>query len=261
MHSVVWGWQIAVYLFLGGLAAGLMIVSALAKPESRAMRLLPFAAPAALSAGMFALFLDLDYKLHVVRFYTAFRVTSPMSWGAWILLLIYPATILYALRPSDALRRANLILGAALGAYTGVLLATLTARAAWGSLFLAPLFLVSGVSAGAALTMFLPLTEAERRSVRRWDLAAMSAEVVVLFFFFLDLAAAGGARGRAAASLFFGGPYTAVFWSVVVVAGLALPAALEVIECRRRTHIVIAPALVLLGGFALRWIFVAAGQL
>jgi protein NrfD len=260
MHETVWGWQIAVYLFLGGLAAGLMILSAIARRESFAMRLLPFAAPLALSAGMFALFLDLDSKLHVFRFYTAFRVTSPMSWGAWILLLIYPATILYGLRGTETLRRINLALGIALGAYTGILLATLTARAAWGSLFLAPLFLVSGVSAGAALTMFLPLTEAERRSVRRWDLAAIGAEGMVLFFFFLDLIAAGGARGRAAASLFFGGPFTAVFWSLVVIAGLALPAALEAVECRRRVHIAIAPALVLLGGLALRWIFVAAGQ-
>src|SRR5207244_6929242 len=93
-----WGWQIAVYLFLGGLAAGLMILSAIAKRESFAMRLLPFGAPLALSVGMGALFLDLDYKLHMFRFYTAFRITSPMSWGAWILLLIYPATVLYGLR-------------------------------------------------------------------------------------------------------------------------------------------------------------------
>lgn len=262
MHNetVVWGWQIAVYLFLGGLAAGLMVISSIAKRKSRTMRWLPLLAPAALSLGMLALFFDLENKLHVFRFYTAFRVTSPMSWGAWILLAIYPATIAYAWRPTETLRRTNLALGIALGAYTGVLLATLTARAAWGSLFLAPLFLVSGVSAGAALTMFLPLTESERRAVRRWDLAAIGAEIVVLSFFFLDLIAAGGARGRAAASLFFGGPYTAVFWSIVVIAGLALPAALEVVECRRRVHIAIAPALVLLGGFALRWIFVAAGQ-
>jgi protein NrfD len=259
VHNV-WGWEIAVYLFLGGLAAGVMVLSALVERESRAMRLLPFAAPLALSAGMGALFLDLDFKRHVFRFYTAFRATSPMSWGAWILLLIYPATILYGLRGTETLRRINLALGAALGAYTGILLATLTARAAWGSLFLAPLFLVSGVSAGAALTMLLPLTENERRSMRRWDLGAIAAECVVLFFFFLDLAAAGGARGRAAASLFFGGPYTAAFWSLVVIAGLALPAALEAVEIRRRIHVVIAPALVLLGGFALRWIFVAAGQ-
>jgi formate-dependent nitrite reductase membrane component NrfD len=256
----VWGWQIAVYLFLGGLAAGVMILAGILRGQSRAARWLIFVAPLALSAGMLALFIDLEHKLHVFRFYTAFRVTSPMSWGSWILLLIYPATILYGFRPTERLRRINIGLGVALGAYTGVLLGTLSARAAWSSLFLAPLFLVSGVSAGAAIAMLLPLTEEERESIRRWDLIAIAAEAVVLGFFFVDLIAAGGARGHAAASLFFGGPYTAIFWSLVVIAGLALPAALEIVEARRRIHIAIAPALILLGGLALRWIFVLAGQ-
>ena len=274
----VWGWEIALYLFLGGIAAGVMILSGAATSrQSRAARLLIFAAPLALSLGMLALFIDLANPLHVFRFYTAFRITSPMSWGAWILLLIYPATILhgmaqfelrgrlaeiaaFARRHELILRRLNVTLGIALGAYTGILLGTLTARAAWSSLFLAPLFLASGVSAGAAIAMLLPISEADRDSFRRWDLIAMAAEVVVLAFFFLDLISAGGARGRAAASLFLGGPYTAVFWSLVVIAGLALPGVLEVFEARRRIHVVLAPALVLIGGLSLRWIFVLAGQ-
>jgi protein NrfD len=274
----IWGWQIAVYLFLGGLAAGVMVLAGVANArQSRAARLLIFIAPIALSLGMLALFLDLENKLHVLRFYTAFRVTSPMSWGSWILLLIYPATILYGIaqleiggRFADAiafarrheplLRRANLALGVALGAYTGILLGTLTARAAWSSLFLAPLFLASGISGGAALAMLLPVTEPDRDSFRRWDLVAIAAELAVLGFFFLDLVSAGGARGRAAATLFFGGPYTAVFWSLVVIAGLAVPVIVELFETRRRIHVAIAPALVLAGGLALRWIFVLAGQ-
>ena len=271
----IWGWEIALYLFLGGLAAGVMILAgAVTNRESRAARLLIFIAPIALSLGMLALFLDLEHKLHVFRFYTAFRVTSPMSWGAWILLLIYPATILLGLAQFDvrwriaafareheeALRRLNVVLGIALGAYTGVLLATLTARAAWSSLFLAPLFLASGISAGAAMAMLLPVSTSDRDSFRRWDLIAIAAEVVLLAFFFLDLIAAGGARGRAAASLFFGGPYTSVFWSLVVIAGLAVPLFIEFFEARRRIHVALAPVLVLIGGLSLRWIFVLAGQ-
>ena len=274
----IWGWQIAVYLFLGGLAAGVMVLAGVANArQSRAARLLIFIAPIALSLGMLALFLDLENKFHVFRFYTAFRITSPMSWGSWILLLIYPTTILYGIAQFDRsgqlgdvaafarkheliLRRLNVALGIALGAYTGILLGTLTARAAWSSLFLAPLFLASGISAGAAMAMLLPVSETDRNSFRRWDLIAIAAEVVVLGFFFLDLISAGGARGRAGASLFLGGPYTAVFWSLVVIAGLALPMFLEAFEARRRIHVVLAPALVLIGGLSLRWILVLAGQ-
>ena len=264
MTEHVWGWEIAVYLFLGGLAAGVMILAGAAKArESRAARLLVFVAPVALSIGMLALFLDLESKLHVFRFYTAFRVTSPMSWGAWILVAIYPVTILYGLaqlgyeraqKHEEWLRRANLVLGVALGAYTGILLGTLSARAAWSSLFLAPLFLASGLSAAAALAMLLPVSDADREVMRRWDIAAIAMEILALAFYLLDL------RGSDAAALFFGGAYTAVFWSLVVIAGLAVPLFLEVFEGRRRTHAAVAPALVLLGGFSLRWIFVLAGQ-
>ena len=256
----VWGWEIPVYLFLGGLAAGLMIISAIApRRESWAMRLLPFAAPLVLSIGMLALFIDLDSKLHVWRFYTAFRITSPMSWGAWILIAIYPAAALYGLKPTRFLQRANLVLGIALGAYTGVLLATLSARALWGSLFLAPLFLVSGFSTAAALTMLLPVERDERETLRRWDLYAIVAEVIVLAFYFIDVAS--DERGRAAVAQFFGGPYTAPFFAFVVVIGLAAPFLIEIAESRRHLRAAaLAPAFLLIGGFALRWIFVAAGQ-
>src|SRR5512139_3347068 len=100
----VWGWEIPVYLFLGGMAAGAMILTALmsARPQrSRVARWLPFLAPALVSVGMGALFLDLANKAHVWRFYLAFRWTSPMSWGAWILLVVYPVTILQGLAAID----------------------------------------------------------------------------------------------------------------------------------------------------------------
>ncbi len=97
-HLHIWGWQITVYLFLGDLVAGLMVLAVLqtlqwrAEGRSRWSRWTAFVAPALLSAGMLALLLDLKYKTHLWRFYTAFHPASPMSSGSWILLLIYPAT-------------------------------------------------------------------------------------------------------------------------------------------------------------------------
>ena len=44
----------------------------------------------AISLGMLALFLDLEHKLYVWRLYLTFKPLSPMSWGAWILMLVYP---------------------------------------------------------------------------------------------------------------------------------------------------------------------------
>src|SRR5512144_2764711 len=212
----IWGWEIPVYLFLGGMAAGAMILSALLMmrkgERSAAARWLAFAAPAFVSVGMLALFLDLSFKLHVWRFYLAFRWTSPMSWGAWILLLVYPASLglalaglseaeaqaavgfagrfglagparalrALALRWLPGLRWANLGLGAALGIYTGILLSTLGARALWSSGLLGPLFLASGVSAGAAFLLLFRLSEEERHFVARWDKLAIGLEAAVL---------------------------------------------------------------------------------
>src|SRR5512143_111540 len=108
----VWGWEIPVYLFLGGMAAGAMILSSLLalrrEERSPAARWLALAAPALVSLGMGALLLDLAHKLHVWRFYLAFRWTSPMSWGAWILVVVYPVTLLQALASIDDAQAARI---------------------------------------------------------------------------------------------------------------------------------------------------------
>ena len=287
----IWGWEIPVYLFLGGVAAGIMVMSAILalrrgdREPSRWARLLPFATPIVLSIGMLALFLDLENKLHVLRFYAAFRVTSPMSWGAWILLFIYPVSLLLGLaglkdsemgrlpfgsvlrmirRMAQANERklqiTNIALGVGLGVYTGILLSTLGARAVWSSSLLGPLFLVSGVSTGAAFMMLFPLNHEEHESLRRFDMAAIGVEVGLILLFLLGLTKSG-LRGEQAAHLFLGGPFTATFWSLVVIAGLAVPFALEALESRRHLRpTLLAPVLLLIGGFALRWILVATGQ-
>jgi len=297
----VWGWEIPVYLFLGGMAAGTMILTALltarggrgsgrAEP-SRVARWLPFAAPILVSVGMGALFLDLAHKAYVWRFYLAFRWTSPMSWGAWILVVVYPVTLLQALAaladdqaewlaakvgplggivrkaralalPREAaLRKWAIGTGVALGVYTGILLSALGARALWGSALLGPLFLVSGVSTGAALLMLFKVTPEERHLLARWDLLAIGAEVLLLGLFLVGMVS-GDRQSIDAASLLLGGRFTAQFWALVVIAGLAVPALLELLEMKLHLRATwLAPALVLVGGLSLRWIFVAAGQL
>ena len=275
----VWGWQIPVYLFLGGMAAGVMILTSLlalrSEQRSRASRWLAFAPAVVVTLGMVALFLDIELKRHVLRFYAAFRWTSPMSWGAWILVLVYPISLLSALAAfpeipapflervrshSRGLHRANLGLGIGLGVYTGILLSTLGARALWSSALLGPLFLASGLSSGAAFLLFFGISPDERHFAARWDLVALALEAVLLFLFIVGLST-GGAAGKEAASLLTGGAYTAAFWTLVVIAGLAIPWALEWLEARMHWRATaVTPALVLIGGLSLRFILVAAGQ-
>jgi protein NrfD len=291
----VWHGEVAVYLFLGGVVAGIMVLSGmwlLRRPipeRSRALSFLPWASPALLSVGMFFLWLDLEHPWNAYRFYLAFRAGSPMSWGAWILIAIYPASVLlaWAGSPPDFRQRweqrlallppvarlgrwavqhvrqlalINVLTGAALGLYTGVLLGTMAARPLWNSAILGPLFLVSGLSTGTAFLLLYRLGDQERILLCRVDMGLIVAELCLLALWLIGLAS-GGIAARAAVSIFFGGSYTAAFWTLVVALGLVTPLIGEWIEHRNRVVPGRAIAiLVLVGGFALRWIVVFAGQ-
>jgi formate-dependent nitrite reductase membrane component NrfD len=287
----VWAWQIPLYLFLGGLVAGLMIVTGLALLRGHATRArsivhqAPWLSLALLSLGMFFLFLDLEHKAYVWRLYTTFQPGSPMSWGSWILILVYPALVAsVAVGPPDALRsllpawdRAaawlaarphavswiawiNVGLGVALGIYTGILLGSLGARPFWNSAILGPLFLLSGLSSAAAWGHMTAPDPEERRLLAWLDNHFLIAELIALTLFLLGLGS-GSAASREAAALVLGGPYTAVFWVGVVGLGLMLPLVIQSLAVTHRVaHTAVAPVLVLLGGLALRFVFVYAGQ-
>lgn len=296
----VWHGEVAAYLFLGGLVAGIMVLCGLwllAWPRairSRALGLLPWAAPILLSLGMIFLWLDLENPFNAFRFYFVLRPSSPMSWGAWILLAIYPASILLAwlmtpvavrdafvqrignrlpriatllsrlgtwtLRRMRGISIANVVLGVGLGIYTGLLLGTMAARPLWNSAILGPLFLVSGVSTGAAFMLLYRLGDDEKKFLGRVDAGLIALELGLVAIWLIGLST-GGAASRDAAALFLGGPWTAAFWTLVVTGGLVVPLAGELIEQR---HGAIpgrlTAALVLIGGFALRWLVVDAGQ-
>ncbi len=292
----IWGWQITVYLFLGGMVAGILSLSALlelrhGKPSSPIFRTAPFVALGILSLGMGALFLDLEYPFHVWRFYTRFQLASPMSWGSWILVAVYPAAFVFGLGSLDdsgrsfvrswvpknleglydrvekhAIERRREILtgvffiGLGLGVYTGLLLGTMAARLQWNSALLGPLFLVSGLSTGAAFLLLTGLHEEERKRIVRWDVNAIGTELVLILLMLIGFGY-GTESARFAASNFLGGPYTPVFWSLVVVLGLVVPLLMEAVEAKRHLPFtLVTPALVLVGGLALRAILLAAGQ-
>lgn len=166
----IWEWQIPVYLFLGGLVAGIMIIGAAQellwpkKWDRKLSVICAIAAAAALSLGMLALLLDLSHKTYVFRFYLAFKPLSPMSWGSWILIFVYPLFALWLLGSLDEkslpgivkgsrllmkLREVGLqrrrpllgslvVLGVLLGIYTGILLQALMARPLWATGLLGP---------------------------------------------------------------------------------------------------------------------------
>jgi formate-dependent nitrite reductase membrane component NrfD len=291
----IWTWEVAMYLFLGGLTAGVMVFAAymtLLKKDDEA----PFAAtklallaPIVLSLGMTTLFLDLEHKLFVFRFYTAFKVLSPMSWGAWILVVIYPVSILQILSTlrsgypqvspfadrfavgkwlldwCEAHRRhiamVAIPFGIALGIYTGILLSAFSARPFWNSGVLGPLFLVSGLSTAAALVALVARQHSEKVLFTRIDLVLIAAELALVALFIINLAS-GTEQQLVALDSIMSGPYTFVFWVLFVGVGLLVPLLLELLEIRgiARRVAIIAPVLVLLGGYVLRQVMIDIGQ-
>jgi len=290
----VWGWEVPVYLFLGGLVAGLLILNAYVVLARRKQQMpttsgiLPILCVPLLAVGLGSLFLDLEYKLHVFRFYTSFQATSPMSWGSWILLFVFatsglsglsaylrtswpfvervrslplvPALDRFASRHERSIAKLNGLLGLALGIYTGILLSNLTARPLWSSGLFGLLFPISGLSTGAALGAILARDHHEKENLIRIDVALIGAELLILGLWILSMAS-GNEASRAAAMLILGGPYTAAFWTLVVGIGLVVPFLLETLALSGRLRETpTAPVLVLVGGLSLRFILVSAGQ-
>jgi formate-dependent nitrite reductase membrane component NrfD len=295
-HLHAWGWEIPVYLFLGGWTAGILFLCGWAlwkgRRNGRPHATFSLASSglftlglAAISAGMLALFLDLSHKPYVFRLYLTLKPASPMSWGSWILLLVYPVLAagilldpprrLYRLWPGlEALstrladnRVARRVVGlvaigsgVALGIYTGILLSALGARPLWSSGVLGPLFLASGLSAAAAFAHWASPEPAEREYLARIDNQFLVTELALIGLFLLGLATSSETHARAA-SLLLGGPFTAVFWVGVVGLGIVLPLVIQSLAVNHRiAHTPIAPIMVVLGSLALRFVIVAAGQ-
>ena len=196
----IWHWPISVYLFLGGLAAGLLffagLVTVLGKDKEypAAVKFASIVSPIALTLGLLALFYDLTHKFYFWRLYTTIRIESPMSWGAWVLLIITPISFLWVISYYSELfpkwklnfkfldnlenflkkNRKNMAialipLSIILGVYTGILLSAFNARPLWNNAILGPLFLVSGLSTGAATIILLSKSKKERHLFSKID--------------------------------------------------------------------------------------------
>jgi protein NrfD len=208
-----------------------------------------------------------------------------MSWGAWTLMVVTPVSFIWcALHIKDIFPKWNwkyrwllaletffnkykkvlawvmLIYGLILGIYTGILLSAFNARPLWNTSIMGPLFLASGLSAGAAATLIMSKDNIERKQFARIDLVIIGIELFLIVHMFMGYLASTQVQVEAA-EMFLGGQYTMTFWIFVVILGLLIPALLEILELRKY-HIpaLISPLLVIFGSLMLRFIIVYAGQ-
>ncbi len=285
-HLHVFGWEIPVYLFLGGLSAGLLVISAikiLTKEDainSRSVKWASLLAPIVLSLGMVCLLLDLSHKINVWRFYMRFVPSSPMSWGSWALIIFMPFSALQAIilfkeefsklpmvpaivklseKHLKKIAVINVFMGSFIGIYTGILLSSLFARTLWASPVLGALFLLSGLSAGAALMLMMAKNE-EKHSFSKIDMFLIMAEAVAISLFIIG-SLMGTAAVRDAMLYLITGPYAIWFWGLTIFGGIIIPVVFEALEMSGKAkYTALIPMLVLVGSLSLRFIIVYAGQ-
>jgi formate-dependent nitrite reductase membrane component NrfD len=277
-----WEWYIVWYFFLGGIAGGAYALGAILRlmgdqrdaPVSRLAFLLTLPV---LAICPILLTLDLGRPLrfwHMLidsrTFGLNFKYWSPMSVGAWVLIIFSLFAFVSFLEALGSLRgsrapflsgglgRVFMIIGAFFGlflaGYTGVLL-SVSNQPVWSDTWaLGGLFLASGLSvAAAALTLVTRLgrhdASAEAK-LSRADRYFTILELVLLVVFFLSLGAVGAQ---------FLQPRWMALW-VVVLIGTLVPLALH-LSTERRMPAMLAAVLTLMGGLALRIVVVFGAQM
>jgi formate-dependent nitrite reductase membrane component NrfD len=290
-HLHIWHWQIPLYLFLGGLAAGILFFAGLftimgkEKVYETAVKKAPLIVPFILIIGLLALLADLKHKAFFWRLYTTIRLESPMSWGAWVLMIVTPLSFIWSaihlkeifpkfkwpwkflddlesffVKYKLPIAWVMMISSVILGVYTGILFSAFNARPLWNTSILGPLFLASGLSAGAAVIMLMSKNHKERTIFAKIDIGIIAVEMFLIIHMFMGFLASTQVQIDAA-GLFLGGPYTASFWIFVVILGMLLPILLEFLELRKfKIPVVIPAVLVLFGSVMLRFLIAFAGQ-
>ncbi|MCH1919570.1 cytochrome c nitrite reductase subunit NrfD [Shewanella sp. A3A] len=306
-HSeyLVWHWPIAFYLFLAGVSAGAMFFAVLLKQlcvkdaphESGFIRAACIIAPITVMAGLGILVLDLTKPLEFWKILLFYNSTSVMSVGVmvllvytvlmfmWIALVMRPyidawcETRLPWLRHITAWLQRNeptitgilLILSLSLGAYTGFLLSALPGYPMLNNPVLPILFLLSGLSSGAASSLlggvFLNGNPDGRevKFIHKIEIPLILVEIVVIFTFFMGLMLTGGQSKVAALHALGFGFWGVVFWCGILVLGLSVPLAMNLFMTatakRKWAYVAATASCSLLGVLMLRHFILYTGQM
>ena len=206
---------------------------------------------------------------------------SPMSAGAWALLGFSFFAFLAALdvfvedrggRSIANLRVAAGVIGGFFGffiaAYPGVLLGATSRPLFVNAHWLGALFLAVGASTGgAAIALILSLLGVPAREslsqLMRFTALALIIQLATLALFIVWVSSAGSVGISKALGALLSGPYGVVFWLGAVIVGLAAPLALQFGGVIRRSTpgmVALVSALVLIGGFIVKYVIIAAGQ-
>ena len=284
---------IAIYLFLAGLSAGAFSCTALSGRDAEGMgnasqHAIALLIPFMLTVGIVMLILDLGQRVSFWKLLINFRLASPMSLGAWILVFFSILSAIWAIvllperfrsllsRGPKWLSRFQKIdrkkigfggsaLAVLVAVYTGVLLSS-TAVPLWNWM-LPLLFLFSSFSSGHALDFLANLRYASRgesskaqpeksrlQPYRALLIGQLLAALAFLLLAYLT-------QSREVVLHLISGGIGVLWWVGAVGAGILFP--LIMTRYRRIPAWVIFATLLgeLAGAFIMRWSILVAGQI
>jgi Fe-S-cluster-containing dehydrogenase component/formate-dependent nitrite reductase membrane component NrfD len=270
-----WGWKVSAYLWTKSVAAGALLVAALATllggPPSGF--LLGAAAPivALLFLALTAALLVLDLK-RPDRFHYIVLKGNPRSWlvwGAWILMaygLVALVWLLGARAGADgmlyALAIPTAVLAAAAAGYSAFLFGQAEGRDFWQSPLLLPQLTVAALMAGAAALLIVGAVAGSEESALRglgWLVAVSLIGEAVLLFSELATMHANVDVSRAA-RLITRGHFSRRFWIGVIGAGIVVPIVLALFGPPGGVLSIVTGVLALAGLWIYEDVWVKAGQ-
>ncbi len=286
---MIWSWEIIIYLFLGGLGGGLFAVIAALETYGETK---PYKKTIAWGAGLSWIFiitglglliLDLGRPERGIYTIISPNLTSPMSWGVFVLLIFTISVVAYwlahtgfiikKLLPSvwrflDRFRDVLAIVGGTFGIMTGIYTGILLSYARyplWNNAMLPILFLVSALATGAALFLFLAkcTNELDHTNLGKTmppiiaALGAFELAIVIAYVQFLP-------SPVKAQLLTFGNSNGSLFLLVFLIGGVLIGEIGLSLAKMKKPHdamIYLAGLLTIVGGFTLRYVVVILGPM
>ncbi len=281
----IWGVPIALYLFLAGLGGGAFATSAFLAwrhPEAVNMRRIGhIIAPIVVIIGLILLMVDAKAGFqNPMRF--ALLLTnfgSVMTWGvvflaAFAIISIVALVLDLTHRPVPTwIEIVGTVLGVCVAAYTGCLLGVCKTFPLWNNALLPVLFLVSAMSTGAASVLFVSIfrhaDEFNRVGVLKKFHYCLPIIEFLLIASLLFITSSNSTAGFNSVTGLLTGQFALWFWAGLAVIGLIAPTILETwllffspreFEVSHKAHMISAfsDVGVLVGGYLLRWLVIAA---
>jgi len=283
-NQVVWGMPHVFAIFLIVAASGVLNVASIGSVFGKAMYkarapLASLLSIAMLSGGLAVLMLDLGRPDRLVVAATNYNLTSVFAWnvvlysGMFSLVVVYLWTMMERrMNPfNKAAGLAVFVWRFVLTTGTGLIFAFLTARQAYGSALLPPMFIVLSFAWGLAVFHVVQL------AIYTWNEKALDPAIMERKKKLLGVFVVGSLYMVATyhmTNLYFahqtgferfilldGGVYPNLFWWGYIVLGNLLPLLLIFVPALSGNKSVLAASLlVILGGFALLYVFIIGGQ-